>query len=100
MGRNWSRRKASDQAKAEMVEKHRLAVALAPTPEMAPTKEELRHQAAAAMANYTGPIKRLPTYAALRCRTCGHRGTAVVPQGAEPRFKCSACGSSLVAWTV
>lgn len=46
-------------------------------------------------------VKRLPMHAALRCRTCGHRGTACVPHGAPtPRFKCSQCGSSLVAYRV
>jgi len=63
-----------------------------------PSKDELRAQAAAALANYRGPIRRLPMYTALRCRSCGHRGTARVAPGSNPRFRCSACGSSLVTW--
>lgn len=63
-------------------------------------KEWLREIAtqAAEEAEWWGDLKRLPMQAALRCRSCGHRGTASVPPGAKPAFRCSKCGSSLVAW--
>lgn len=63
-----------------------------------PSKAELRQEADALTAAFHGRIKRLPTFAALRCRSCGHRGTARVPAGRSPAFKCSQCGSSLIAW--
>lgn len=44
-------------------------------------------------------ITRLPMRAGLRCRNCGHCGRAAVPHGVKsPRFRCSKCGSSLVAY--
>lgn len=47
------------------------------------------------------PIQRIPMRASLRCRSCGHQGRALVPHGAtSPRFKCSRCGSSLVAYSL
>lgn len=67
-------------------------------PELGPSKAELRAETAALVAAFNSPVRRLASYAALRCRSCGHRGTARIPVDAKPRFKCSACGSSLVAW--
>lgn len=61
-------------------------------------KADLRAEADRLMAAYSGTVRKLPMVAALRCRSCGHRGTARVAAGVEPKFKCSACGSSLVAW--
>ena len=52
------------------------------------------------MADCRVPVQRLAAQAALRCRSCGHRGTARVPPGAAPRFRCSHCGSSLVKYSV
>jgi hypothetical protein len=63
-------------------------------------KAEMRAEANSLIAAYRGAVQRLPMIAALRCRSCGHRGNAALPVGAAPRFKCSRCGSSLVAWRV
>ena len=60
-------------------------------------KDELRAQADAAVAAFRGSVQVLDTHVALRCRTCGHRGTARVRRGARPKFRCRNCGSSLVA---
>lgn len=100
MGRDWSKSRTRAQvnaAKTAELDQARYAYELNGLP-AGPGKAELRAQAESAIAAYRGPVRRLPTYAALRCRSCGHRGTARVPVGTEPKFKCSACGSSLVTW--
>jgi hypothetical protein len=56
-----------------------------------------RQELFALIRDYDGPVRRLDTHVAVRCRTCGHRGTALVPQGVTPRFCCSRCRSTLVA---
>lgn len=99
MALDWSKRKRVEAASQARLADIALGHALASEPEeRGPSNAELRAQAAAALAAYRGPVTRLPTFAALRCRSCGHRGTARVPPGSSPSFKCSACGSSLVAW--
>lgn len=58
-----------------------------------PSKAELAALASAAMAEFTGTVKRLPTMVDLRC-TCGHHArVAVAPDRERPRFRCSRCGS-------
>ena len=99
MARNWSsakRREQAARAARDAVDDSRY---LDDEPfEPAPSKAELRAEAELAIAAYRGRVRRLPMYAALRCRVCGHRGRARVPPGASPRFKCSACKSTLVAF--
>jgi hypothetical protein len=101
MARDWSKRKRSEQATQAARQGWRDWL-----PEQEPihvetqTKAEIRAETDALVAAYRGPIRRLPMMAALRCRTCGHRGTARVPPDAKPAFKCSRCGSSLIAWSV
>jgi DNA-directed RNA polymerase subunit RPC12/RpoP len=56
-----------------------------------------RQELFALIRDYDGPVRRLDTHVAVRCRTCGHRGTALVPQGVTARFRCSRCRSTLVA---
>jgi hypothetical protein len=58
-----------------------------------PSKADLRATAAAAVAQYAGPITRGPTIVPISCGSCGHSGTARVPAGAAPTFRCSKCGS-------
>lgn len=99
MARDWSRQANRDRERVARRADAEIARILAED-EPRPSKVELRAQADAAIAGYRGPIKRLPMFAALRCRSCGHRGAARVPPGATPSFRCSACGSSLVAWRV
>lgn len=98
MGRNWSK----DKSRKQVATASRLALddvlAFADPPEVGPNKAELRAETERLIAAFTGPVRKLPTFAALRCRSCGHRGTARVPQGTKPQFKCSQCGSGLVAW--
>lgn len=67
-----------------------------------PSKAELRAEADALMARYKGEVKRLNSVVGLRCRTCGHRGTAHIRPEADavPRFRCTRCGSSLVSYRV
>lgn len=100
MGRDWSKQRRQDQANRERSFAREDALLLDDAPATGPSKAEMRLEAEALMAAYDGPVRRLPTYAALRCRSCGHRGNARVPAGARPRFTCSHCGSSLVAWRI
>jgi hypothetical protein len=58
-----------------------------------PSKAELRAIAAAALAKFDGPITRGPTAIPISCVSCGHSGTAQVPAGTAPTFRCSKCGS-------
>jgi DNA-directed RNA polymerase subunit RPC12/RpoP len=100
VARDWLKQKRRDRA----TQAHRSALEDAAlfdeAPEPQPSKAQARAEAERLIADYRGPVRRLPTYAALRCRSCGHRGTARVPPGANPSFRCSHCGSSLVAWRV
>lgn len=96
MGADWSRSKERRQVVRAFDLDDVDPLPLAPPI----SKAEMRAETEALVAAYRGTVKRLPTFAALRCRTCGHRGTARVPVGAAPRFKCSRCGSSLVTVTV
>lgn len=97
MARSWSkdreRRQIASARRAEFDDSQ----AFAPLPETGPSKAELRAETERLMAAYNGPVKRLAAFAALRCRSCGHRGNARVPAGTTPNFKCSNCGSGLVA---
>lgn len=99
MARDWSKLKSRELGRQAVSEERQIINELARS-EPHPTKDELRAQASAALADYRGPIRKLPMFAALRCRSCGHRGTARVPPGLAPAFRCSNCGSSLVAWHV
>lgn len=56
-----------------------------------PSKEQLRADAAAAIAAYQGKVTRLPTVIELKCG-CGHRGRVKVQSGQRKRFRCSKCG--------
>jgi hypothetical protein len=99
MARDWSR----DRRRQQTVAARRAEVndlVMLETPRTEPDKAAMRAETERLVAQYPGKVRRLPMYAALRCRSCGHRGTAKVPTDAEPRFKCSDCGSSLVAWHV
>ncbi len=101
--RDWGRQRANDllsRARTERTLARYISDREAPAAIQQISKADLRAQADAALAEYRGPIKPLPMIAALRCRTCGHRGNARVPAGKSPSFRCSACGSSLVAWRV
>jgi hypothetical protein len=97
MGLDWSkqrRRELAGRAAAEAVaDADRLARVERGEP-AEPSKAELRAEAAAAVATYRGPIKRLPTIHDLRC-ICGHRAKVSVQPGPRPRFRCSRCGSRL-----
>lgn len=100
MARDWSTQRRRDQTRTA----RRCAIddtaLFDDAPEPGPSKAQLRAEGDALVAAYRGPIRRLPTYAALRCRSCGHRGTARVPPGVAPRFRCSRCSSPLVTVTV
>lgn len=100
MARDWSKQRNRDltiRAQRYAVEDEALFEE-APAPSQ--SKAQMRDETQALIAAYRGPIKRLPMTAALRCRSCGHRGTAQVPSGSSPSFRCSRCGSSLIAWRV
>jgi hypothetical protein len=48
---------------------------------------------ARAVAEYRGPVRRLPTIIDVRC-VCGHRKrVALSPGKVRPRFRCSRCGA-------
>jgi hypothetical protein len=95
VGRNWSKQKVRDaaqrhrQAATDMA--HYLVELEAPSAQ--PSKAELREEAAAAIARYTGPVRRLPTMVDLKCYRCNHRGRVRVYPGERKRFKCSKCGA-------
>lgn len=97
MGRmNYERSKSREMARQAHYahEADERALKFAPRLKPAPvkmTKEQLRNQAQAALAQYDG-LKTV----SLRCKSCGHRGTARVPVSAAPKFCCSSCGSNLV----
>lgn len=98
MGRNWSKDKARFAAAKSRLDKAREIdevdyLLRGHVPE--PTKEELRAQAAEAVAAYQGEIKRLPTVMRLEC-LCGHRGRVLLRDDQKSRrFKCSKCGARL-----
>lgn len=95
-GRNFSSTRRQDQAaRAQRQEiETRLAIARVAIEDgdRGPSKEELRAQAAMALASFRGNVKRLPTMIDVQC-PCGHRRRVAIPQGRErPRFRCSRCG--------
>lgn len=97
MGLNWSkdrnRKLAANSSRVAYDEAMEFAEPFDP----GPSKAALRVMAQNAIASYRGPVKQLPSYVSLKCRSCGHRGVARVPFGKSPRFRCAGCGSSLVA---
>lgn len=97
MARDWSKSRRRAQSVQTVRAMQECMASLEPV-ETGPSKADMRAETEALVAAFAGPVRRLPTYAALRCRSCGHRGNARVGPGQSPRFKCSDCGSSLVAW--
>jgi DNA-directed RNA polymerase subunit M/transcription elongation factor TFIIS len=93
VARDWSKQRKRDLARQALGAEIELARILRNEDEPQPSKAEQRAEAAALLAAYQGPIKKLPTVVALRCAKCGHRGNVRMRPG-EPkrRFKCSKCG--------
>lgn len=102
MARNWSKNRSralSNASRASEIDDSRYAAESDGLAERRP-KSELRAETDALVAQFRGKVRQLPTYAGLRCRSCGHRGTARVPSGQSPAFRCSKCRSTLVAYRV
>lgn len=92
---NWSKDRDRSLISQERAARAEIAALLNGPPQAALTKEELRLQAAEALANYNGRVTRLPTIVQLRC-ICGHRGkVAVADRDKGRKFKCSNCGARL-----
>jgi hypothetical protein len=100
VARDWSKSRRRDAAARERRYAAEDALAFSDPPEASPSKAQMRDELAELLDGYKGRVKRLPTFAALRCRACGHRGNARVPRGMTPKFRCSACGSTLIAWRI
>lgn len=58
-----------------------------------PSKADMRAEIERRVAEYQGPVTRLPTVLHLKCTNCRHRGTVRVQPGERKRFKCSRCGA-------
>jgi hypothetical protein len=90
MGLSWSRSRARQHEQSARRADIEIARYLA---------EDVRRRSSAAIAadmaravaEYRGPVRRLPYIMKLKC-ICGHKGRVKVYPGARKRFRCSKCG--------
>lgn len=94
MARDWSKQRNRDNAAATRRAEVMLARELADYDGPRPSKADLREEAAVAVAQYRGPVRRLPTVIELKCYACNHRGRVTLPYGnTTRRFRCGKCGA-------
>lgn len=100
MGRDWSKQRKRDVTNRSRQQEIDNAGCLARAvvehdhPEL--TKDQLRAEALALVAQYRGNVRQLPTLIELKCYRCNHRGRAKVWPGGSKRFKCSRCGATSI----